>query len=147
METFGWVMMCLIGLVAGIAGARLHVKVAAVHRWPVARARVISKGAAAQTAAVPSEPGYRWNVAVKYRYAVNGVEYESDRYAPYVTGRSRADAEKRAAAIPDETDIRYDPNDPSVSYLDPGSTFAAWIAIGAGLIFFPIGALMLIAGL
>ena len=82
---------------------------------------------------------------VTYRYVVDGVELESNKFARAIRGYKRAVAERKLAEISDEVTVWYDPNKPTEAYLrkhGPAVGYAI-LALGACLV---LGALVGLLG-
>jgi hypothetical protein len=55
--------------------------------------------------------------AVTSRYAVDGVEHESNKIGAVISGYKKAFAERKLGEIPSEVVVWYDPQKPSDAYL------------------------------
>ena len=73
---------------------------------------------------------------VTYRYVVDGVEHQSNRFGHAIRGYKRAIAERKLAEIPEQVVVWYDPSKPSEAYLQRHGTalgYAIW-TLGMALI-------------
>jgi hypothetical protein len=112
---------CGLGLVAFWAARSMHVLRRRVLGWPSVRGHVTSREVIRPAdRGRLSAPAFRFAPDVRYTYRVDGVDYVGDKTTlPWSATGSRTSAEKVLAAIPDQTDVRYDPDDPKTSCLYP----------------------------
>lgn len=99
----------------------------AATRWPTAPGVVTERQSYMATPRKGKEsPHYR--VLVRYRYTVDGREYEADRFNPYDgwTDKATADDSLTRFRVGSACDVSYDPTDPSRAYLVPGPRRDAW---------------------
>lgn len=109
----------VLALIAFWAARRIWRLRKQVLGWPSVRGHVTSREVIRPTdRARASSPGYRFAPDVRYTYRVDGVDYTGDKTTlPWSATGSRKSAEKVLDAVPDETDVRYDPADPKTSCL------------------------------
>ncbi|MEZ6094752.1 MAG: DUF3592 domain-containing protein [Pirellulaceae bacterium] len=85
---------------------------------------------------------------IEYRYAVNGIEYQSDRYQLGTThqkfnSREEALEHARAFAVGSAIDVFYDPQSPSSAVLSRDTDISVWVPSILGLFFLLSGIGML----
>lgn len=133
---------CGLGLVAFWAARSMHRLRRRVLGWPSVPGRVTVRQVIRPTdRGRTSAPAFRFAPDVRYTYRVDGVEYTGDKTTlPWSATGSRRSAEKVLAAIPDDTEVRYDPADPRTSCLyAPGRRNAVIYAL-AGVLAVLLGA-------
>jgi hypothetical protein len=127
-----------MGLLAFWAARGTHRLRKQVLSWPTVRGRVTSREVIRPTdRGSLSVPAFRFAPDVRYVYTVDGVERIGDKTTlPWSSTGSHKSAEKVLAQIPDETDVRYDPADPSKSCLWAPSrgSIVGWCAAGVVVI-------------
>jgi hypothetical protein len=143
---FGRNLMVLAGILLAI-GLYALVRGAMTQSWPKTDATITSAALIRQHTSTARRDGAgaeeSWNsFHVLYRYRVGDVEYVSGRVEPYDLGmQNSAGAATMRERHPEGSTSRiaYNPDDPSVAYLEPGpSSFS--LALTA------IGSLILAAG-
>jgi hypothetical protein len=87
--------------------------------------------------------GGGYTPAVTYAYTVAGTDYTGDRIGYAYRGYRRSVAEQRLAAIPDEVDVHYDPDEPQKAYLEKHRPRLGLALVTGGT----IGAIGALAGL
>jgi len=131
MDSMGYlgIFVALIGLVgalwAGLAHRRARALVEAAERWLNAPGRIIASEV--QRRGGSSGRNQYYVPLVRYSYAVHGREREGSRLRfGFLSARSPAGAEAMLARYPAgaEVKVRYDPDNPDQSVLEPGKTGA-----------------------
>lgn len=126
MDSMGYlgIFVALIGLVGALWAGRGHRRARALieasERWLDAPGKVIASQV--EMRGVRGESGY-YVPLVRYAYVVNGREREGSRLRfGMTTARSRRGAEAMLAPYPAGADVkvRYDPDNPDQSALEPG---------------------------
>jgi len=100
--------------------------------WPTAPGTVLERRTHMATPRTGKEsPHYR--VLVRYRYAVDGREYEADRFNPFDGWTDKAAADDALARYQPGAacEVSFDPADPSAAYLARGPRRGAWLLAGA----------------
>ena len=82
---------------------------------------------------------------ITYRYTVDGVTHTSDRWAYAYRGLKRELAEQRAAAVPDEVPVYYDPAKPDEAYLETHTPRIGHWLVGGGIVGLLIGLVALLS--
>lgn len=99
-------------------------------------------------------PTREYHIEVTYRYEVDGVEYNNDRYSlgtgPRAGKTFRSDQEARTVAsatypLGRKIAVFYDPANPSSSVLSSGLNAGTYVPVILGVLFTACGALFLIA--
>jgi hypothetical protein len=130
MDSLGYlgIFVALIGLVgalwSGLAHRRARGLVEAAQRWRDAPGRIV--GSQVERRGATSRNAYYVPV-VRYTYVVNGRERQGSRLRfGMTTSRSPRGAEAMLAPYPvgAEISVRYDPDNPDQSALEPGKTSA-----------------------
>ena len=81
-----------------------------------------------------------------YTYTVDGKTFTGDKLAYTTRGYKKSIVEQKVAAMPDEVDVHYNPQDPSEAYLQlEPNTRTGWLLIALGD-FLTLIALILILG-
>ncbi len=132
--------LIVLALLILIPGLWAVYKGALTLRWPRVDANVIDAKVRIQT--MPSSQDRRGQAAdetasfyVAYRYTVGGRDYVSGRVEPYDFGmQNSAGARKMQDRHPVGSTARvaYDPDDPAVSYIEPGPSSMSLIMVGIG---------------
>ena len=126
-------------------------KARAIAHWPTVEAKITECDFEADS---DGEGGHTYEVIVKYRYNVQGREYESDKIHPAYAASSFAGHRKLHERLENATVVvaHYNESDPSESYLVTGSFSAHLASLFGGLlilsagIFFLLGFHFAIAG-
>ena len=87
--------------------------------------------------------GYRPKAT--YVFSVDGVEHTSDKVTYAHRGLRKSLAEQALAAIPDEVDVHYDPQDPDEAYLVKHSPRLGYWLLGGGILGALFGLLLVLA--
>lgn len=138
-----------LGLFGAIMGARTL-------RWPRAEAVILASHVDVRvtTHTAPGTDKYRSGRSetretasfhVRYRYQVGVRDYESGGVEPYDFGmQNSALSREQGSRYPPgrRVQVAYDPNDPAVSYLEPGPSATAWMFTGVGGVLLLVGALI-----
>lgn len=111
--------LAVIGATGFVATRNLIARQRAIAAWPTVTGRLLAKEAQ------PSpQGGYRYLLAVRYAYEVDGVSHESTQYAPMrVYSRRQRVIDKDLAALPEAPSVSYNPQRPDDAYLSVGPTF------------------------
>jgi Protein of unknown function (DUF3592) len=80
-----------------------------------------------------------------YAYEVAGKAYNGDKLSYATRGYKKSVVEQKIAAMPEEVDVHYNPDDPSEAYLETNSTTLGWFCIAIGIVL-ALGALVGIVG-
>jgi hypothetical protein len=88
--------------------------------------------------------GGNYRPRVTYVFTVDGVEHTSDKLSYAHRGLKRAIAEEQLAAIPDEVDVYYDPEDPDHAYLEKHTPRIGHWFVGGGVLGILLGLVMLV---
>jgi hypothetical protein len=116
-------VMFALGLGALGLGGWLFVRTRAQGRasagWPTAAGTI--KSSVVQS--FRTKGSHQYQAAVTYKYAVNGRAYTGDRirFGAYAGSRAAADAEAAKYSPETAVQVRYDPRNPGVSTLEPGT--------------------------
>jgi hypothetical protein len=114
--------------------------------WPTTRGEVLESKvvrSSGQPSSEPGGPGWRYCAVVRYKYRVDGRDFESERVHGATVWRSDdSEAKDTVGRYPKGggVDVHYDPARPSVAVLETGST------PGMGL-FMPLGIAVVGVGL
>lgn len=82
---------------------------------------------------------------VKYTYSVAGREYTNDQvYLIRRTGNLADVIQRLVDGLPDPVPVRYDPNDPTQSYLLVNPMSTVWIVLGFGVLALVMGLLQVL---
>jgi uncharacterized protein DUF3592 len=128
----------LAGLFFVVAGTRMRLLSAASANWPTAPGVIISSEVSEST--IPTRRGVQthYSASVRFKYAVAGSEYESQRvkYSGSPSSTDRIDADGIVSRYPagQTVQVHYAPSDPSYGILEAGfddnSTFG--LVLGGG---------------
>lgn len=126
--------------------------------WPTADATILSSDLKVEEVerTIPMTDKQRGGIketeekvrlAIRYRYAVDGVSFEGDNLEPWdfgvqSEGRARAMAATAAASQPPVLPVAYDPRDHRRAYLVPGPSATALTMTVVGLVLLFAGFLM-----
>ena len=130
---------------AGVQNTRLAAESSG---WPsvegeIVRSDVVEERTQSQSRAGDDRRVYRG--AVRYRYRVDGTDYEGDRVSlgEYAT-ENRADAEAVTRRYPlgRRVPVHYRPGAPDASLLEPGSGGLPWFYAAVGSMFLVAGLLL-----
>ena len=154
MDSLGYlgIFVALIGLVGMLWGGLAHrsarAAVAAAERWPSAPGKILATEP--QRRGGSSGRNQYYVPLVRYSYVVNGREREGSRLRfGYTSARSRGGAEAMLAPYPvgAEVKVRYDPDNPDQSVLEPGKTSAnmLFLAIACAFLFLGGAAIVVMA--
>jgi hypothetical protein len=124
----------VMGAVAIAAGAKMAVGGATVRGWPVVTGRLIERGVGPSTTSGASRPGRYFEPRAKFSYTVAGKTYEGTRISPVIAAYDESTAKKKAAALPEQPEVHYNPAAPADSYLETTSIGVAIVAILFGLL-------------
>jgi hypothetical protein len=134
------IVLALIILIPGLWAAY---KSALTLRWPRADAKVVDARLRLQTMPNNSttqrrqQPDVTASFHVLYSYSVGGREYLSSRVEPYDFGmQNSAGARKMQDRHPvgSTAKVAYDPDDPTVSYIEPGPSSMSLMMVGIGVV-------------
>ena len=132
-----------LALWGGLGHRRARALMEAATRWPEAPGKVIAADVERRGGGATANRNTYYRPLIRYTYVVSGREREGSRFRFGMTSaRTRAGAEKMLAPYPPGAAIkvRYDPEYPDQSVLEPGKT-------GSSLLFGAIaGVLLLLAG-
>ena len=153
MDSMGYlgIFVALIGLGGALWGGLTHrrarAQVAAAERWLSAPGKILA--VEAQRRGVGARNQY-YLPLVRYSYTVHGRERQGSRLRfGYTRSRSRGGAEAMLAPYPVGADVkvRYDPEYPDQSVLEPGKTSANMLimAIACGLLLLGGAAIIVMA--
>lgn len=135
----------LLGLVAAAMGGAILVwcwnttsRIKASASWPAADGEVVRSAVVLDSSRIRGG-GYNvtYRADIHYRYVVNSKAYESNVFTFGVphsfANRAEADAEVARLAVGRHVEVRYDPDDPATSCLQPGVVpesmrLLAWMA-------------------
>lgn len=117
---------------------------AAVARWPTTTGHLESKEVRQTQQAAAAGPGAKYEVFVRYTYAVGDRRLAGDALFPTHHILMREDAEKFAVSLPESVQVRFDPSNPERSYLFADPFWLPAVAALAGLVFFAGGAVALL---
>lgn len=104
--------------------------------WPTADGFILERGT--------MEMGRGHAPFVSYTYRVGGRDYVNDRFTPIgnAGSTSKSGAQKRVEALHEPLTVRFDPDDPTQSYLYPTPGWWLWVlpvmslfAVFIGLVF------------
>lgn len=141
-----WAMLVLGSLLLA-TGVWMLTTALASTSWPVVEGKVISSHVASRYINT-RQTGSRkleYYIRVTYRYEVNGISHQSERYS-LGTGNTfedgffdQAEAQAWLAQSPYQRnqaiDVHVDPKDPSNTVISAGIGFATWIPLILGLVF------------
>ena len=152
---FRWIFcigFMLIGLVFFLLGGYQLLQGLTTKDWPAAPGKILSSqvqsGNRTSGGPVRSRKGSskRYSVDVRYRYEVDGQEFEGDRLRfGNVSYKSRSKAQKVMNRYPrgKEVEVFYDPENPQSSVLIKGIGLS-WLAVGLGGVAFILGLVVFI---
>jgi len=143
---FGRNLMVLAGLLLAI-GTYAAVRGALTRSWPTTDATITSAALIRQHTSTNRRDGAgaeeSWNsFHVLYRYRVGDTDYVSGRVEPYDLGmQNSAGAAKMRERHPEGSTARiaYDPEDPSIAYLEPGPSSFSLVLTAIGSVIFGVG--------
>jgi hypothetical protein len=148
MDSMGYlgIFVALIGLVgallAGLGWRRARALTEAAQRWLDAPGKVLAASAERRGGGSATSRNAYYAPLIRYAYVVNGREREGSRLRfGLTTARSRGGAEKLLAPYPvgAAIKVRYDPENPDQSVLEPGRT-------SSNLLFAAIACFLLLLG-
>ncbi|BCW89028.1 hypothetical protein sos41_21830 [Alphaproteobacteria bacterium SO-S41] len=145
--------MAIMGLmgVALIIWGRFHkAKVEKVKTWPRASGKILSSGVRTETVRRRRSGSTIHYFDVRYAYAVQGTDYESDNFHVGTDNISAGDIPRVQAAYPAGAAVQvyYNPANPKESALEGGSGNQALFILGAiiAVIGFAVGGYFLTKG-
>lgn len=111
--------------------------------WPVADGRVVSSEVQVFEDKKRDDKGHEkvvftYGAKVSYEYAVDKFRYSSDKIS---FGDYRSESENRAKKIVEkypqgsQIQVRYNPENPGVSVLEPGASWNTYFILAIGLVF------------
>jgi hypothetical protein len=136
------VAVSLFFIYTGVESTRLA---AESRGWPSVNGQVVGANVIEerQTSSGPRSVTYR--PAIRYRYAVDGMEYEGERvsFGEYATA-DRGDAEAVVQRYPvgRRLPVYYRPGVPATAVLETGSGGGAWLYVALGGVFLLVGVLL-----
>jgi Protein of unknown function (DUF3592) len=89
--------------------------------------------------------GRNYTPKVTFVYTVTGVEHTADKLSYATHGYMKARAERELAAIPDDVEVHYDPENPDEAYLRTHTPRLGRWLIGGGIGGVAFGLLLLAA--
>lgn len=144
--------LLFIGIAAAIIGSiflawtlSAYSTADSANEWPVAQGKVVQSNVFQST----DDDGTSYYPHVKYNYVVSGVGYSSTRISPFIGGSSDPSYAYGMVAkyqVGQTVAVRYDPSHPEYSVLETKPGPICDIFMIAGLLFFAIGALMMVQG-
>ena len=138
------ISLSLCALIAFHGFTKLAVAFYYSSEWPKARGNVIKSYVDVTT---PSGEGYyNYMPKVVYVYSVDGVDYEGNRIFFLEDGRGSSWSYKKVEKykIEQQIEVFYNPQDPSISVLEPGGSILG-ILLSGGIHFMGIGVLLFLA--
>jgi len=157
MDSIGYlgIFVALVGLAGALWAARAHFRsraqVEAARRWLDAPGKVLSTDIQQRGGGSASRrTAYYYFPLIHYSYVVNGRERQGSRLRFGLTStRSRAGAAQILAPWPvgAAIQVRYDPDDPDQSVLEPGKAAGnlLLVSIACGVVFLIGAAIMMLA--
>jgi hypothetical protein len=148
MDSMGYlgIFIALVGAIgalwSGLAHRRARALVDAAARWPDAPGKVVGTDVEQRGSSSTTTGSTYYVPLVRYTYVVNGREREGSRLRfGLTTARTRRGAEAMLAPYPAGTavKVRYDPDNPDQSVLEPGKT-------GSNLLIASIACFLLLLG-
>jgi hypothetical protein len=138
----------LIGTVGLWTAIKQLMNCAMVSRWPTTKGRVIERGTFRPSIATASSSAFRYAPLLKYVYQVDGREFTNDRiHAQRIQQPQHSTqqwAQKKADSFPDEVVVRYNPQDPSESFLNQTSRLLLVAILAASVFAFLFGLILLV---
>jgi len=114
------------------AGRKLNQRLSQVSMWPTVTATILDKGVVKQRLAGGKE-GSRWQEHVRYRFTVEGREFEGTGYSALQGGdRDPAAVQRRLDALSDEVTVYYNPANPVEAFIKAGSPIWPFVVNAAG---------------
>ena len=100
--------------------------------WPTAPGTVLERRTYMAKPVAGRRESIHYRVLVRYRYAVDGREYESERFNPFDgwTDKAAADDALTRYQPGGACEVSYDPADPARAYLACGPRRGAWLLAG-----------------
>ena len=146
---FSAVFLLVLSLGAIVAGRGYVQKSRAMRHYRSVRANVIAREVVLTPSGGTREgrfgDGGGYMAKVTYKYVVDGQQFVSDHMAFAFRGLRRSLAEQRLAAIPDEIEAWYNPEDPKEAYVERHTpTIGYFLVAGGGVT--ASGALLWILG-
>ena len=89
--------------------------------------------------------GRNYAPKVTYVYTAAGVEHTADKLSYATRGYSRSRAERELAAIRDDVDVHYDPENPGEAYLRTHTPRLGRWLVGCGIVGVLLGVVLLLA--
>jgi len=138
METiFAGSFALLIGIVGLWTGFKQLGNRKLLDRWPTTSGSVIERGVF-EPPGPAGTPAFKYAPLIRYRYLVNGKEFVNDYIHPkriqLPRHSTRAWAEKRAAEIPDDVNVHYNPADPTESFLFQTPKRLLYVVVGISIV-------------
>src|SRR3954468_13282652 len=154
MDSIGYlgIFVALVGLVgalwAGLAWRRARGLVEAAQRWLDAPGKVLAAGAELRGGGATTARNAYYVPLIRYTYVVNGREREGSRLRfGLTTARTRGGAKKMLASYPvgAAIQVRYDPENPDQSVLEPGRTSSNLLIAAIACCFLLLGGAAIVA--
>jgi hypothetical protein len=128
-----------------IACQRLRRKAKSAMRWPTVNGTIVSSTVESH---FDSDGDTMYGASVRYKYQIGRNEYESDRleWGTHVSTNRPQQAEAIVKKYPPGRAVKvyYDPANPAVAVLEPGSMRAVRIMAFVALIFAVVGVIFLV---
>jgi hypothetical protein len=133
--------LVVLGLGALAAAVVLGQRVLRVRSWPTTAATVVERVVGPPEGPTGGTRNARFVPRLRLAIVVDGVRHESTGRRMVQETMTAEEAQAWVAAVPDGLVVHYNPDDPSESYLEPGSLLVP-IALGlVGLSFALAGVL------
>lgn len=131
--------LIVLALLILVPGTWVAVKGALTLRWPRAEATIVDANLRIQSirSARARYPDEWASFHAHYTYAVGGRDYYGGGVEPYDLGMQNSAGARRMRErhpVGSKAQVAYDPDDPAVSYLEPGPSSISLMMMGIGAI-------------
>jgi hypothetical protein len=131
--------LIVLALLILVPGLWVAAKGALTLRWPRAEATIVDANLRMQSirSAGARYPDEWASFHAHYTYAVGGRDYFGGGIEPYDLGMQNSAGARRMRErhpVGSKAQVAYDPDDPAVSYLEPGPSSVSLMMIGVGAV-------------
>jgi len=136
----------IVGIVVAIQGKKMLATAKESANWPYVQGEVISSEMEVRKETDDDGTSVTYSAEVLFEYEVAGTVYSANRvsfgqYSSGAPGLARKILNKYPAGT--VVKVYYNPDDPEISVLEPGTTFSTYLVLIGGLVFVFFGGLFL----